>query len=343
MTKAACQTKAALILRLYYYILSFMTIQEIYDLAISMGIKADPRGEAIVMKQLEKVKREAGELSSMQKRFFDKESLRNPYSDSRILIGDPKMQVDKVLAGIDAGSTEVLLMDRLNERGGKFDLLISHHPEGHALAALHEVMDLQVDMYAAHGVPVNVAHALISRRMKEVELRFHPLNHTEAIDAARLLGVPMLAIHTIWDNLGNQFMQDFIKKQEFDTVGEIVDYMLEIPEYQESSRGRAGPLIVSGDKKSRAGKVALFFTGGTNPTKELYREFAKVGIGTVIDMHMGSDAIEEMKKLHINVINAGHMASDSIGANIFLDALEAKGIEVVVCSGLIRVKRGEGE
>ena len=317
-----------------------MTIQEIYDLAISMGMKADPRGEDFVRKQLVKRKKEYGELLEKERRFFDKESLRNPYSDSRILVGDSKRQVKKVLVGIDAGSTEVLLMDRLNERGEGFDLLISHHPEGHALAALHEVMDLQIDMYAAHGVPVNVAHALISKRMKEVELRFHPLNHTQAIDAARLLGVPMLAIHTIWDNMGNQFMQEFLIEREFDTVGEILDYMLEVPEYQESMRGRAGPIIVSGDERSRAGKVVLFFTGGTNPSKELYAEFAKAGIGTVIDMHMKDDAISEMRKLHINVINAGHMASDSIGANLFLDALEEKGVEVVACSGLIRVKRG---
>jgi len=33
------------------------------------------------------------------------------------------------------------------------------------------------------------------------------------------------------------------------------------------------------------------------------------------------------------------MSSDSIGANLFFDALEAKGIEVIPCSGFIRVKR----
>lgn len=318
-----------------------MTIQEIYDLAVSMGIKADPRGEVFVKRLLVRSKEKAEKLTEKEKKFFDKESLKNPYSDSRILVGDPKGKVKKVLVGIDAGSTEVLLMDRLNERGEGFDLLISHHPEGHALAALHEVMDLQVDMYAAVGVPVNVAHALISKRMKDVELRFHPLNHAQGIDAAKLLGVPMLALHTIWDNMGNQFMQDFLeKKGEFETVGEIVDAMLELPEYEEAQRQRSGPIIVSGGKNSRAGKIALFFTGGTNPSKELYVEFAKAGIGTVIDMHMGKDAIDEMRKLHINVINAGHMSSDSIGANLFLDTLEEKGIEAVACSGLIRVKRG---
>jgi len=35
------------------------------------------------------------------------------------------------------------------------------------------------------------------------------------------------------------------------------------------------------------------------------------------------------------------MAADSIGANLYLDELEKKGIEVVPCSGLIRVKRNK--
>jgi putative NIF3 family GTP cyclohydrolase 1 type 2 len=56
-------------------------------------------------------------------------------------------------------------------------------------------------------------------------------------------------------------------------------------------------------------------------------------------MHVPEDALEELKKLHVNVINAGHMASDSIGANIFLDELEKKGVEIIPCSGLIRIKR----
>ncbi|HZE87805.1 MAG TPA: NGG1p interacting factor NIF3, partial [Methylomirabilota bacterium] len=95
--------------------------------------------------------------------------------------------------------------------------------------------------------------------------------------------------------------------------------------------------------QSRAGKVMVWFTGGTNPAKEIYMELAKLGVGTVIDMHMKDDAIAAMRKLHINVINAGHMSSDSIGANLFFDVLEEKGIEVTPCSGLIRVKRKGGK
>lgn len=320
-----------------------MTIQQIYDLAIEMGIKADPRGEKSIQKLLDRTKKEYNELSEKKKKYFDAESLTNPYSDSRLYFGDPATEVKKILAGIDASATEVLLADRLKEKGERIDLLIGHHPEGHGLAALHDVMDLQVDVYGASGIPVNVAHALMSERMVEIERRIHPSNHTQVIDTARLLNIPFMSLHTIWDNMGDQFMKKYLKGKEFETVGEIVEAMMDIPEYIEAKKGKAGPMIVSGSEKSRVGKIELFFTGGTNPSKEMYIEMAKAGIGTVIDMHMPEDAIKEMRKLHINVINAGHMSSDSIGGNLFFDALEEKGVDVIPCSGFIRVKRNGGK
>lgn len=316
-----------------------MTLQEIYDLALDMGIKADPRGAKTVKKLLAKRKKDASELPAKKKKFFDPETLRNPYSDSRILFGDPKMRVKKVLAGIDAEASEVLLMDRLNQKAGKFDLLISHHPSGHALASLHEVMDLQVDIFADAGVPVNVADALFNERMSEVKRKFGPMNHSRAVDAARLLSVPLLALHTIWDNLGNDFMKKYLAKKTFETAGEVLDYINEIPEFVEAAKGKSAPSIVSGSEKSRAGKIVVSFTGGTSPSKELYMEMAKAGVGTIIEMHVPDDAVTELRKLHINVIDCGHMAADSIGANLFLDQLEKKGIDVIPCSGLIRVKR----
>jgi putative NIF3 family GTP cyclohydrolase 1 type 2 len=59
-------------------------------------------------------------------------------------------------------------------------------------------------------------------------------------------------------------------------------------------------------------------------------------------MHIREDHITEAKKHHINVIVAGHMASDSIGMNHVLDGLEKKGIEIVPFAGLIRVSRNNG-
>lgn len=316
-----------------------MTLQQIYDLAILMGKKADPRGEKAVKSYLLRLKKEYQELSDKKKKYFDQESLSNPYSDTRILYGNPKIEVKKILVGIDADATEVLLADSLNSKGKKIDAVIGHHPIGISLAALHDVMDLQVDAYAQIGIPINVMDALIKEKSDTVKRKIHPSNHNQMVDAARLLNIPLMNLHTVWDNLGDQFIKNYLAKKSFDTVLEIVDYLMEIPEYQEATKGKNGPEIVSGNPKSRAGKIVVFFTGGTNPSKEAYIEFAKAGIGTVIDMHISEEGLKELKKLHVNVINAGHMASDSIGANLFLDVLEKRGIEIIPCSGLIRIKR----
>lgn len=332
-------TTAALRFGLLYYILSRMTLQEMYELGIQMGVEADPRGTAGVKKMLDRIRKEYSDMSDKKKRFFDKETLTNPYTDSRILFGDPKKKIKKVMAGIDADASEILLADLLNQKGKRIDAVISHHPSGHALAALHEVMDIQVDMFADAGVPVNVADALFSDRISVVKRRFGPLNHTQAIDAARLLDVPLLALHTIWDNLGHQFVEKHLSKKKYDTVGEVFDAVNEIPEFVEAIKGKNGPSIVSGSEKSRAGKVVVGFTGGTSPSKELYVEMAKAGVGTIVEMHVPEESVLELRKLHINIIDCGHMAADSIGANLYLDVLEKKGVEVIACSGLIRVKR----
>lgn len=320
-----------------------MTIQEIYDLAIDMGIKADPRGAEKVTAYLKKRKKDFDELPERKKRFFDSEYLTNPYSDSRILFGDPKMQVKKVLAGIDAETAEVLMVDRLNEKSQKIDLLISHHPDGHALASLHEVMDIQIDMFENAGVPANVADALFQERKGEVQRRFNPLNHSRTVDAARLMGVPLIALHTIWDNMGNAFMEEQIGKKTFATAGDVLTAIEDIPEFTEAIKGKSGPAIVSGSASTRAGKVIIGFTGGTNPSVKLYEQLAKAGVGTLIEMHVGEEAVKKLRELHINVIDAGHMAADSIGANLFLDALEARGVESIACSGLVRIKRRGGK
>jgi hypothetical protein len=54
---------------------------------------------------------------------------------------------------------------------------------------------------------------------------------------------------------------------------------------------------------------------------------------------MSEEHRKEAEKNHLNVIIAGHMSSDSLGMNLFLDEIEKQGIELVPSSGLIRVKR----
>lgn len=308
-----------------------------------MGIKADPRALDGVKKYLSRVKKQFDSLPKNEKEYFDQESLNNPYADTRVLYGDRKKQIKKVMAGIDMNAGEVLLADRLNQKGEKIDLLIGHHPEGGALAALGDVMDIQVDLMASFGVPVHIAESLLSERVTQVTRRLGPINHYQNVETARMLDIPFMVIHTVWDNMGHRFMTDYIKKNEakFDTVGDVYDAIMEIPEFKIAKKGGAGPMLTSGSRSRRAGRVAVSgFTGGTEGSKKIYEKLSDAGVGTVIEMHMGEEHFEEAKKHHLNMIVSGHMSSDSIGANLFLDELEKKGIEVLPCSGLVRVKRG---
>lgn len=316
-----------------------MTIGEIYQLAIKMGIEADPRGRVGVKKYLERQKKLYEDLPASKKEDFDLESFKNPYSDTRILFGDSSVPVDKVMTGIDVDTGEVVLADRLNQKGEGIDLLIAHHPAGGALASLYEVMDLQVDWMTSYGVPINVAEALLTERIEEVRRKWGPINHYRSVDAARILGIPLMCIHTVWDNLGWKLMADIFEKATFETVGDVLERLREIPEYAQAIKYKVGPTLYHGTEKNRAGKVAVFMTGGTEGAKGIYERLSHVGIGTIIDMHVSEEHREEAKKHHINLIIAGHMVSDSVGANLFLDELEKRGIQVVPCSGLIRISR----
>ena len=318
-----------------------LTLDQIYKKAIEMGIKADPRGEDGVKKLLKRRKAEYEELSKTKKQEFDTEDLVNPYSDSRVLLGDLNLKVDKVLAGIDISSAEVVLADALNQKGGKtIDLLIAHHPVGGPLAALHEVMDVQADLMAKYGVPINIAEGLMGERIHEVQRIFSPRNHNQPVDAARLLGLAIMCTHTITDNLVYDFLEKLFAKHPTETVGDVLKVLKDVPEYKEAMKGKAGPIIFAGNEKNRAGRVApIEITGGTEGSHLVYEKLAIAGVGTIVGMHAGEDHRKEAAKYHINLVIAGHMSSDSLGMNLFLDELEKNGVEVLPCSGLIRVKR----
>lgn len=313
-----------------------MTTQQIYELAIELGIKADLRGKEKVKKYLERTKKKYDGLSKDQQAEFDMEKLTNPYSDTRILFDEGKKIIKKVLVGIDMEGPELLLADKL----GDIDLVIAHHPEGRAYADIHSVMDLQAQVLADYGVPINIAESLIKPRISEVSRGVSPINHNRAVDMARILKINFICTHTIADNLGANYLVKLFKKNRLETVDEILRLLKNIPEYKQAIQVGAGPRLFVGSPENSCGRIAVTeFTGGTSGAKEIYEKMSQAGIGTIIGMHMSEEHRKEAEKHHINVVIAGHMASDSLGMNLFLDELEKRGIKIQTCSGLIRVKR----
>src|SRR5574340_650404 len=100
-----------------------MKIREIYEKAIRRGMQVDPRGFKTVEEDLKRAKKDFEELKEKDKLRFDRERLSNPYSDTRVLYGDPEREVKNVLVGIDMEVAEVLLADRLRERSRPVDLI----------------------------------------------------------------------------------------------------------------------------------------------------------------------------------------------------------------------------
>ncbi|MQL53769.1 NGG1p interacting factor NIF3 [Desulfofundulus thermobenzoicus] len=316
-----------------------MKIREIYELAIARGMENDPRGLEAVQKYLSAKKKKYEELKEEEKQEYDTDRLVNPYDDTRVLVGDPEREVRRALVGIDMEVGEVLLADRLGEKGRPVDLIISHHPEGKAMAALYQVMHLQEDVLARFGVPINVAEGIMASRIGEVKRGLLPLNHNRAVDAARILGLALMSVHTAADNLVATFLQKIMDEKKPETLGDVLKLLKEQPEYKEAVKYNAGPTIVVGSKERRAGRIMVDMTGGTSGSEDAYAKLSQAGVGTLLVMHMGEKHRKEAEKNHINVIIAGHMASDSLGMNLFLDELESRGVEIIPCAGLLRFNR----
>lgn len=312
-----------------------MNVQQIYKLAVELGIKNDLRPKSEIQKILKRTKEKYEKLDAKKKKEFDVDKLWDPYSDSRVHFDSGK-KIKKILAGIDIGTGEVMLADRL----GSIDLIIGHHPIGKGLASLDDVMHMQADILSQYGVPINIAESVMKPRISEISRAVNPANVNQPIDAAKLLDISIMNIHTPADNMAVSFLKKKISAKKFDYVGEIVDFLKEIPEYEQAIGYGQGPTLFTGHEENRCGKIALTeITGGTDGSAKMYKYLSQAGIGTIISMHQSEEHKKEAEKAHINIVIAGHMSSDSLGMNLFLDELEKKGIEIIPCSGITRVKR----
>jgi putative NIF3 family GTP cyclohydrolase 1 type 2 len=319
-----------------------MKIADIQKLAIKMGAESDFRGKEGVQKLLDGKKQKFDKMSEKERAEFDKDALENPYLDSGVYnISDDK-EIKRVLVGIDIGPDEILIAKQL----GNIDLVIAHHPMGKGLAQLADVMELQADVYNYYGVPINVAEGLMKERISEVARGVNASNHQRTVDAARLMKVNLMNSHTPCDNLAAKFLKIFIERPErypkIDKVGELVGALKEIPEYKEAMKIGVGPKIFVGSPENHCGKIALSeITGGTEGSSKLYEKMAQAGVGTIVGMHISEEHKKEAESAHINIVIAGHISSDSLGVNLFMDELEKQGIEIIPCSGFTRVSRLE--
>lgn len=319
-----------------------MTVRlgDIYRIAVEKGMAEDKRDAEELEAVLEAVEKAYEKMDDADKAFFDTEKLTNPYVDTRINTGDPDLEVRGLLVGIDMESAEVVLADRLREKGEPIDLVLAHHPEGSGYAELHEVMLMQADLWADQGVSIAAGDALIAPRAQEIRRRIMPANHYRAVQAAELLGLAMMSCHTAADNCVNAFVQSRIDAACPRTLDDVVKVLRGIEEYADAAKKGYGPALILGDGSARAGRIVVDMTGGTEGPEGALERLSQAGVGTLVGMHYSEDHRKKAEELKLNLIIAGHVSSDTLGMNLILDEVEKAGdIKVFCTSGMVRVKR----
>lgn len=263
------------------------------------------------------------------------------FEDTAVLYGRPDTEIRKIMVGIDIEVGELILADKIRQREG-LDLVISHHPEGWAWANFYEVMRLQVDLLVKLGLDRRLAQELMDERKSEVERRVLPQNHMRSVDAARLLDLPFMCMHTPADNHVARFVQRLLDSEKPQKVEDIVDILEGIPEYRQAKKDLTGPRVILGNPKRRAGQVFVEMTGGTEGSKDVFDKIYKKGVRTLVSMHLSEEHLKKVKDANLNVVIAGHISSDNLGVNLLLDRIEkgsGQKLETVNCSGFRRVRR----
>jgi len=290
-----------------------MKLAYLYSKILEFGIDKDPRKDKIKIKS---------------------------YADTAVLYGSLEKDIRKIFVGIDIDVSELLLADKIRGAQG-IDLVISHHPHGKAYAGLYAVMSLQVDLLKEAGLSAKTAWELMKERMAEVERKISPLNHSRSVDAAALLDLPFMCVHTPADNHVWNYLNALFFRTKPARVSALLDILNEIPEYAAARERNAGPKLLLGSLNRFCGKIMVDMTGGTEGSKEVYDKLYKCGIRTLVSMHMGEEHYKKAKEFNsLNVLAAGHISSDTLGLNLLLDRIEKiHKLSVVSCSGFNRYSR----
>ena len=291
-----------------------MKLSYFYEQAIKFGAACDPRKNKAAIKF---------------------------YPDTAILYGSPDTRIKRVMVGIDIEAAELLLAERIRAAGG-LDLVLAHHPEGRAYASLYKVMELQADLLRKIGLSEKVARELLEERMLEVERKVLPQNHNRPVDAARLLDMPFMCVHTPADNQVFDFMHKLMLQKRPKKVQDIIDILCGIAEYKEAQNSSSGPRILLGSPRRPVGKILVEMTGGTEGSKDVFDKLYRVGVRTLLSMHLSEEHLKKVKDANLNVVIAGHISSDTLGLNLLLDRIEnaaGETLQVINSSGFIRFKR----
>jgi putative NIF3 family GTP cyclohydrolase 1 type 2 len=253
-------------------------------------------------------------------------------ADSQVYVESPR-DVRTVLFGIDVDAGELLYA-----QDAGFDAVIAHHPVGeHARMDFAKVVHRQVDMMVAEGIDRSVALDAVAQRLDRIHRADHMGNYNRIVDTARLIGMPLCNVHLACDILARKAIVDLLRSRAGDdtTIAQVIDWLREFPEMEAAL---TDPEAWIGDPSQRLGRWVVAMAGGTNGGFPVFREYYKVGVDTVLTMHVADDDLQKLRAEappNACLLVTGHMATDSIGINRVIAGMEEQGIAVTRTSGIV--------
>ena len=181
---------------------------------------------------------------------------------------------------------------------------------------------------------------------KRFRMLYHesPNNTVLEADAARLLDIPFMNIHNLFDEQGRRLLQakmDAVARETPDwRLKDVLRLIEELPEAR-VARDEYGisPVIFIGNRNTEASKAVFVHGALSAPHPKIIRYYWEHGFKTVVILHNEFENLENLKKNATgNLILTGHFLGDSIGMTPFIKALRKKGLEVVCMGGIIDVK-----
>lgn len=241
--------------------------------------------------------------------------------------------IERILFGIDVKGPELVIASAQG-----YDCAISHHPVGgSSTLRFHEVLKRHVDQMVGAGVPRDVAEGTMRATIEERRVLNSMANYDHAPSVAALLDIAYLNIHTPLDEIGRRRMTEAADGLGADaTVAELVDRFYET--FGEFRNAATEIEVRVGKPGNRLGRVVISHGAGTNGGYPVAKAYYDHGIDTVIYIHCGpadtNKLIAEYGEAK-NLIVTGHIASDSVGINPYVDRLREEGLDVTTFSGVI--------
>ena len=257
------------------------------------------------------------------------------YPDSGIVFcADVSKPIRKIAATIDCTPFDIFFA---KEQG--CDLILTHHPIGKTVSGLPDTLLQQGDNMSSYGVDPNVVSGALAIAGEKLRRGLSGSNFCREEQMARLVGIDVANIHTLADNAMVRALAEKLAPVSSGTLGDVMEVLSEMYEYREAGDRGHGPFIALGEASSPIGRFALSeFIGGQESDPLMIRALAESGVKTILCPHFSEEYFAMAEQMNLQLIYCGHLASDSIGMNVLLDALLERdpSISVMPYGGLIR-------